>query len=76
MEYVCLQDAERFVRCIRDASNLYLSSAARDMRDKWLVENDIGILNMANVVRQTLEETINEGNTQVNLPILGCMYIV
>ncbi len=58
MEYVCSQEAEKLARYIRDTSNSYLSSVAIDMRDKWLAENDMGILNMTNEVRQTLEDTL------------------
>ncbi len=58
MDRVEMSEAEKLVRVIRDPNNPHASSEATALRDKWLIENDIGVLQMAADVRLLLESAV------------------
>ena len=65
MELVEMPEAEKLVRSIRHLSNRCAASDALDLRDKWLLENDLGLLHMATGVRALLENALasSDGNS-------------
>lgn len=58
MDRVEMSEAEKLVRVIRDPNNPHASSEAIALRDKWLIEHDIGVLQMAADVRLLLESAV------------------
>ena len=58
MEHVDLSTAEKIVRSIRDYSNPLAASEALKLREKWLLENDLGLLHMTTDVRSLLETAL------------------
>lgn len=56
MEYVQLSAAKSVIQAILDSSNPQASSEALAIRDKWLLENDRGILQMTPEIRSLLEQ--------------------
>lgn len=59
MDRVEINEAEKLVRIIRDDSNPQASYAALEVRDKWLLENDLGLLEMTTDVRTVLEAALD-----------------
>ena len=55
MEFVEMSEAEMLMCSIRDGHNPVTASEALKLRDKWLLENDLGVLHMASDVRALLE---------------------
>jgi hypothetical protein len=63
MEFLEMPEAEKLVRSIHDRHN---ASAALNLRDKWLHENDLGVLHMAANVRALLENAFASAGTDPN----------
>lgn len=55
MNYLSMSVAEKLVRIILDTQNPTAASEALTIRDKWLTENDLGILQMTDEIRLLLE---------------------
>lgn len=55
MDRVEIYEAEKLVRSIRDCSNSLIAFEALVLRDKWLLENDLGVLHMTTDVKSLLE---------------------
>jgi len=62
MDRVEMSEAEKLVRIIRDPNNPHAASEAIALRDKWLIEHDIGALQMASDVRLFLESAETSAN--------------
>lgn len=58
MDCVEMSEAEKLVRIIRDPNNPHAASEAITLRDKWLIEHDVGVLQMATDVRLLLEAAV------------------
>lgn len=59
MVRVDIHEAKKLVQSIRDGSNPQVSSTALEVGDKWLIENDFGVLEMTAEVRATLEAALD-----------------
>lgn len=55
MEHIEMSEAEKLVHSIRDFRNPWRASEALVIRNKWLLENDLGILYIDNNVRAFLD---------------------
>jgi hypothetical protein len=55
MEHVEMTEAEKLVRIIRATNNPNAALKAISLRDKWLIEHDIGVLQMNADARLLLE---------------------
>jgi len=55
MNYIEISEAEKLVRSIRDCSNPAAACEALALRNKWLLENDLGTLHMTTAVRRLLD---------------------
>jgi hypothetical protein len=55
MERIYKVDADSLVRSIENQANPFEGQQALALRDKWLLENDLGILWVSQEVRAILE---------------------
>jgi hypothetical protein len=62
MHILDIETARKLIQKINDKKNPYVSMEALRLRDKWIIENDLGVLNMSSEVRQLLDlaETKND----------------
>lgn len=58
MDTVELCEAEKLVRSIRDDNNPCAAADALELRDKWLLESDLGLLHLSPDVRHVLETAL------------------
>jgi hypothetical protein len=58
MSTVELSEAEKLVRSIRDGNNPAAASDGLKLRDKWLLENDLGLLQLSPDVKHVLETAL------------------
>ena len=55
MHIADIDEAEKLIKIIQDENNPLASSVALGIRDKWLYENSLGIINFSPEVKHMLQ---------------------